>query len=104
MSTLLSCRSFDAKIATQEMLLDDFMEGMIQGLFMEKWERFGEKIWLVHRGLDLCYLVPLVINALWLKEAPLSALQVTMAPHKVTEGDGSRLMRCHRSARLDCFH
>merc|ERR1712185_172982 len=28
---------FDAKIATQEMLLDDFMDGMFHKLFEEKW-------------------------------------------------------------------
>ena len=71
---------FDAKQETQEMLLDEFMDGMVQGLFMEKWARFGEKIWFVHRGLDLVYLVPLVCNALWLKEAPLAALKATWLP------------------------
>merc|ERR1719181_2398368 len=53
---------------------------MLQGLFVEKWERFGYKIWLVHRTLDLVYLVPLVCNALWLKEAPYSALKATWLP------------------------
>ena len=71
---------FDAKIGTQEMLLDDFMEGMMHHLFEEKWERFGQKMWMVHRLLDLVYLVPLVTNALWLKEAPTSALRQTWLP------------------------
>ena len=71
---------FDAKQETQEMLLDDFMGGMIHRLFVEKWDRFGYNIWVVHRILDLCYLVPLVSNSLWLKEAPLSALQATWLP------------------------
>ena len=34
----------------------------------------------VHRLLDLVYLVPLVTNALWLKEAPTTALQQTWLP------------------------
>ena len=71
---------FDAKIPTQEMLLDEFMEGMLNGLFVEKWERFGERMWSVHRLLDICYLMPLVSNALWLKEDPLSALKATWLP------------------------
>ena len=71
---------FDAKIPTQEMLLDEFMEGMLNGLFVEKWERFGERMWSVHRLLDICYLMPLVGNALWLKEDPLSALKATWLP------------------------
>ena len=53
---------------------------MIHRLFVEKWDRFGYNIWVVHRILDLCYLVPLVSNSLWLKEAPLSALQATWLP------------------------
>merc|ERR1719197_1564032 len=48
---------FDAKEKTQEMLLDDFMNGFMQNLFVEKWERFGQKMWMVHRLLDLVYLV-----------------------------------------------
>jgi hypothetical protein len=71
---------FDAKVSTQEMLLDEFKDGMLQTLFMEKWDRFGYNIWVVHRCLDLVYLMPLVANALWLKEAPMSALQATWLP------------------------
>jgi len=71
---------FDAKVPTQEMLLDDFMGGMLQKLVEEKWDRFGYNIWLVHRCLDLAYLVPLVCNSLWLKEAPFSALKATWLP------------------------
>ena len=71
---------FDAKIPTQEMLLDDFRDGFLHRLFEEKWERFGQKMWMVHRLLDLVYLVPLCTNALWLKEAPVSALQQTWLP------------------------
>jgi hypothetical protein len=71
---------FDAKVVTQEMLLDEFREGFLHKLFEEKWERFGQRMWVVHRLLDLVYLVPLVTNALWLKEAPVVALQQTWLP------------------------
>jgi transient receptor potential cation channel subfamily V protein 6 len=71
---------FDAKIATQEMLLDDFMGGLLHQLFVEKWERFGQKMWFVHRMLDIVYLIPLVANALWLKEDPTEALRATWLP------------------------
>mmetsp|Transcript_56145 Transcript_56145/g.111449 ORF Transcript_56145/g.111449 Transcript_56145/m.111449 type:complete len:986 (-) Transcript_56145:258-3215(-) len=71
---------FDAKLGTQEMLLDEFMDGMLHQLFVEKWERFGQKMWMMHRTLDIVYLVPLVTNALWLKESPVSALQQTWLP------------------------
>ena len=71
---------FDAKVLTQEMLLDEFREGFLHKLFEEKWERFGQRMWMVHRLLDLVYLVPLVTNALWLKEAPMVALQQTWLP------------------------
>ena len=47
---------------------------------MEKWERFGYNIWLVHRFLDICYLIPLVANSLWLKEAQMSPLKATWMP------------------------
>merc|ERR1719230_439117 len=36
---------FDAKLSTQEMLLDDFMEGFLQELVMEKWNAFGFYMW-----------------------------------------------------------
>jgi hypothetical protein len=57
-----------------------FMDGMLNNLFMEKWERFGQSIWMIHRLFDVVFLVPLVTNALWLKEAPVSALQQTWLP------------------------
>ena len=71
---------FDAKIPTQEMLLDDFMEGFLQEIVMEKWEKFGKHMWLVHRLLDLAYLIPVAANALWLKEDPESALNAYWLP------------------------
>ena len=65
---------FDAKIATQEFLLDDFMEGFLHR------HRHGEvgppsasNVWVAHRLLDVAYLTPLIANALWLKEDPLRA-------------------------------
>ena len=91
---------FDAKLGTQEMLLDDFMGGMLQQLFVEKWERFGQKMWMVHRLLDLVYLVPLVTNALWLKEAPVSALQQTWLPMCTLLAMGPCLEEDVRSAIL----
>ena len=72
--------AFDASLLTRPLYyysFDEFMEGMLQNLFMEKWDRFGYNIWLVHRTLDILYLVPLVTNALWLKEDPMSALKAT---------------------------
>ena len=71
---------FDAKIPTQAMLLDDFMEGYLQQLVDEKWHAFGRHVWAVHRLLDLAYLVPVAVNALWLKEDPEAALAATWLP------------------------
>ena len=65
---------FDAKVSTQEMLLDDFMEGFLQEIVMSKWNAFGSYMWHFHRFLDVAYLIPLMTNALWLKESPESAL------------------------------
>ena len=71
---------FDAKISTQEMLLDDFMEGFLQGVVQEKWDAFAQYMWLVHRSLDFAYLMPLMANALWLKEDPETALGASYMP------------------------
>lgn len=37
-------------------------------------------MWLVHRTLDFLYLMPLMANALWLKEEPKAALKATWLP------------------------
>ena len=71
---------FDAKISTQEMLLDEFMEGFLQKIVEEKWDKFGSRVWAAHRILDLLYLVPVAINALWLKEDPETALSKYWLP------------------------
>ena len=71
---------FDAKELTQDMLLDEFMEGFLHQLFMDKWHAFGKHMWTVHRILDLAYLCPLVTNALWLKEDPETALAARWLP------------------------
>eukprot|EP00322_Chrysochromulina_rotalis_P000732 CAMPEP_0115884524 /NCGR_PEP_ID=MMETSP0287-20121206/30166_1 /TAXON_ID=412157 /ORGANISM="Chrysochromulina rotalis, Strain UIO044" /LENGTH=897 /DNA_ID=CAMNT_0003340839 /DNA_START=17 /DNA_END=2710 /DNA_ORIENTATION=+ len=71
---------FDAKESTQDMLRDEFMEGFIHEIFMEKWNHFGKHMWFVHRSLDVAYLCPLVANALWLKEDPEHALAARWLP------------------------
>ena len=47
---------------------------------MEKWEAFGRHVWLLHRTLDLAYLIPVAVNALWLKEDPEAALNAYWLP------------------------
>ena len=91
---------FDAKIETQEMLLDEFMGGFLHHLFEEKWERFGQRMWMVHRLLDIVYLIPLFTNALWLKEDPVSALRQTWLPAATLLAMGPCLEEDIRSAIL----
>lgn len=59
--------------AAQELLLDDFMEGFLHSLFMEKWERFGKRQYVYARMLDVLSLCLAIGLGLALKESPLTA-------------------------------
>ncbi len=63
----------EALPASQQMLLDKFMSGFLWELFQQKWRRFGRRLHIIFRFVDLLSLVLLVYLGLSLKEAPLTA-------------------------------
>ncbi len=65
----------DARRSTQEMLLDDFLEGFLHTLFVDKWRRFGRAVHALLRLLELIYVAPLLWLTLWLKEYPDTCLE-----------------------------
>ena len=72
---LIASASFDRTVGIWEE-----QEGFLQQVVMEKWNAFGQRVWLAHRALDLAYLVPVALNALWLKEDPEAALTAYWLP------------------------
>ena len=59
-----------ASPATQEMLLDDFMQGFLFTLFQQKWERYTHYVFYTLRLAELAYLVLIVVQSLMLKREP----------------------------------
>jgi hypothetical protein len=64
----------DACQRTQEMLLDDCVEGFLHNLFSQKWRRFGRLVHCCQLALEATYLSALLSLTIWLKEAPESFL------------------------------
>ena len=62
---------FDARPATQSMLLDEFLQGFLHKLFVQKWHRFGKHIFYTLRAVDLAFLVLLLVLAFRLKGEPM---------------------------------
>ena len=62
---------FDARPATQAMLLDDFLQGFLHALFVQKWHRFGKHIFYALRGVDAALLASQLVLAFGLKSEPL---------------------------------
>ncbi|KAL1499226.1 hypothetical protein AB1Y20_013732 [Prymnesium parvum] len=65
----------DASTRTQEsaraeMLLDTFMDGFIQRLFLQKWERFAKYVWAITRAFELLLLGLNLVLAFRVKEDP----------------------------------
>lgn len=56
-----------ASRSTTSMLLDNFMNGFIYRLYLQKWKLFGRKLYLLRRSLDVLMLVLLVVFSLALK-------------------------------------
>ena len=67
----------DASAETQKMLLDDFVAGIFHELFVQKFMRFGRKVFMWLRMMDILFLFTLYAIAVWLKTRPASLL----APH-----------------------
>ena len=61
---------FDARPATQAMLLDDFMQGFLHQLFVQKWHRFGKYLFYTIRFFEITLLVLQLILAFQLKSKP----------------------------------
>lgn len=55
---------------TTELVLDSFMGGFIYSLFIEKWHKYGRKIYYSFMLIDLINLLLLVVLAFALKSAP----------------------------------
>lgn len=60
----------DASRATTELVLDDFCQGFLNMLFLEKWNRFAYKIYYARMVVDLIILVLLIVVAFALKDDP----------------------------------
>ncbi len=60
----------DSLPAAQEMLLDEFLDGMLHKLFVRKWRAFGRRFHWIMRLLDLFSLGAMLVLAFWLKESP----------------------------------
>eukprot|EP00966_Prymnesium_polylepis_P031443 731388-Prymnesium_polylepis.1 len=59
-----------AGLNTQQMMLDDFMMGLLHTLFAQKWDRFGRRLHIVMRGFDFVYLVLLIQLLMHMKHSP----------------------------------
>jgi len=64
----------DASAETQRMLLDDFVAGIFHELFVQKFMRFGRKVFIGLRLMDVFFLGTLYTIAVWLKTQPASLL------------------------------
>ena len=61
---------FDARPATQAMLLDDFMQGFLHELFVQKWHRFGKYLFYSVRLVEITLLIMQLTLAFALKSEP----------------------------------
>ena len=59
--------SVSACRATTEMLLDDFMDGFLHKLFVQKWDKFGRVIHYARLACTVCYFCLLSATAFQLK-------------------------------------
>jgi len=59
-----------ARRRTCEMLLDNFMNGFIYKLYIEKWHRFGRKVHYARRALDLAIIIIITIETFAIKSDP----------------------------------
>ena len=62
----------DATDSTKEMLMEDFMQGFLHTLFVEKWRRFARHWYWLMRLLDIVYFSMLIALSLCLKFLPPS--------------------------------
>jgi len=69
------CARLDACAETQEMLLDDFMAGLLNDLFMQKfYGRSPQKAHYLMRLIDAIYILSIYALAVWLRENPDAVL------------------------------
>ena len=62
----------DAAQPTAEMVLDDFIAGAIWGLFQQKWEQYGRRVWRLVISIDGGYLFALIALCFTLKIESIS--------------------------------
>ena len=70
----------DCKKETQEMLLDNFMQGSIHKLYEEKWYRYGAPIHYIKLVMHLMYLGQLAWMAFSLKSSPMETTNSKVRP------------------------
>jgi hypothetical protein len=67
----------DATESTKEMLLDEFMDGLLHKLFTQKYHGVSRLWHYLMRVLDLIYMISLYATAVWAKEFPGELLYPT---------------------------
>ena len=67
----------DALDATKEMLLDEFMDGLLHRLFVEKYKKACIYIHYLMRAVDVVYLASMYALGFWMKEYPTEVLTPT---------------------------
>ena len=67
------CARLDASEETQEMLLPNFMAGLLHELFEEKFKK-SRYLHYVMRLLDLAYILCIYVLAIWLRQDPAAVL------------------------------
>ena len=45
---------------TQKLLLDDFMQGFLHALFLQKWDKYARRMHWAYRLLDVVYLAQVI--------------------------------------------
>lgn len=66
---------FEARPSTKAMLLDDFLQGFLHELFVQKWHRFGKYLFYSLRFLDVAFLLLQLVLSFRLKDDPLERNQ-----------------------------
>mmetsp|Transcript_379 Transcript_379/g.683 ORF Transcript_379/g.683 Transcript_379/m.683 type:complete len:945 (+) Transcript_379:16-2850(+) len=65
---------------TTQLLLDEFMQGFLHKLYLDKWQLFGATIHYMQLSAHFTYIIVLLLQAFWLKEDPQRVDRTVLPP------------------------